>query len=316
MPVPRVLAAVPPASGAVVMGTGIVSIDFTIDGRETLSRVLLALAALVWVGLVLLVGARVLGDRPRARREAASPAALTGIAGTAVLGARVALLGWTHVAEALLVVAVCVWLALVPRVFAAWVVPTVGVSFVLTVATESLAVLAAVLAVQERLAWLAVAALAALALGLVAYVFVLARFDLRQLLAGRGDHWVAGGALAIATLACGRVAQAAHAVHLLRPLAGGLDVASLALWAAAVAWLPALLVCEIVSPRLDYDARRWSTVFPFGMYAACSFVAGDVAAVGGIVDFARVWIWLALAVWLAATVGLVRRGLRIYREVA
>lgn len=312
----RVLAAVPPASGAVVMGTSIVSIDFTIDGRETLSRALLALAALAWAGLGLLVGARVLADRPRAQREAASPAALTGVAGTAVLGARVALLGWTHVAEALLAVALCLWLALVPRVLRAWAAPTVGVSFVLTVATESLAVLAAVLAVQQRIAWLAVAALAALALGLVAYVFVLARFDLRQLLVGRGDHWVAGGALAIATLACGRAAQAARAVQLLHPLVGGLDVASLALWASAAAWLPALLACEAAAPRLDYDARRWSTVFPFGMYAACSFVAGDVAAVGGIADFARAWIWVAFAVWLAAAAGLVRRGVVLYREVA
>ena len=67
----RILAAVPPASGAVVMGTGIVSIALSLDGSETLSRVLLALAACVWVALGLLLPvasaltARAFAERPR-----------------------------------------------------------------------------------------------------------------------------------------------------------------------------------------------------------------------------------------------------------
>lgn len=310
----RVLGAVPPASGAVVMGTGIVSIDLTVGGHETLSRALLALTALVWVGLGLLVGGRVLVDRPRARLEAASPASLTGIAGTAVLGARVALLGWHAIGAALLAIALCLWLALVPRVLRAWAVPTVGVSFVLAVSTESLAVLAAVLAARQRIEWLALASLVALAAGIVAYSFVLARFDLRQLLVGRGDHWVAGGALAIATLACGRVSEAARAIGSLHSLADGLGVTSLALWAAAAIWLPGLLAGELACRRLSYDARRWSTVFPVGMYAACSFVVGDVEGIGGLVDFARVWTWVAFAFWLLVFAALLRRGYVLWRD--
>lgn len=312
-PVERLLAAVPPASGAVVMGTGIVSIDLAVDGRETLSRILLALTAAIWLALGLLVAGRVLVDRPRARVEAASPASLTGVAGTAVLGARVALLGWTHVAAALLAIASCVWLALAPRVLRRWTTRTVGVSFVLAVSVESLAVLAAVIAALDRLRWLALVALGLLALGLLAYVFVLARFDVRQLLTGRGDHWVAGGALAIAALACGRAAEAARSLGSLHGIADGLGVTALAVWAAAVAWLPALLAAELARPRLAYDARRWSTVFPFGMYAACSFVVGDVEGVGGIRRFAAVWIWVALAVWLVVFVALLRRATGLWR---
>jgi hypothetical protein len=310
----RVLAAVPPASGAVVMGTGIISIDLANAGHETLSRILLAIAATIWVGLGLLLGGRVLFDRARARREAASPAALTGVAGTAVLGSRLTLLGWQTIGVALLVVAFCLWLVLVPHVLRAWKVPTVGVSFVLVVSTESLAVLGAILARRELLSWLAVLALVAVALGLAAYVFVLVRFDLRQLLVGHGDHWVAGGALAIATLASGETAEAARAVSSLNGLAGGLDVAALVLWAAAFAWLPVLLACEIVAPRLTYDARRWSTVFPFGMYASCSFVVGDIRGIGGMVDFARAWTWVAFAVWLVVLTALVLRGRALWIE--
>jgi len=47
--VKRTLDAIPPASGAVVMGTGVVSIALSLDGHETISRVLLVLDAVIWV---------------------------------------------------------------------------------------------------------------------------------------------------------------------------------------------------------------------------------------------------------------------------
>src|ERR671922_93229 len=53
-----------------------------------------------------------------------------------------------------------------------WLMATVGVSFMLTVAIESLAVLAALLAIDGQVAWLAVSALLLLVLGLGAYPFV------------------------------------------------------------------------------------------------------------------------------------------------
>ena len=44
----RILDSVPPASGAVVMGTGIVSIALLLDRRSTLSDILLVLDAVIW----------------------------------------------------------------------------------------------------------------------------------------------------------------------------------------------------------------------------------------------------------------------------
>lgn len=294
------------------MGTGIVSIDLSVDGQEALSRALLVLAVAAWAALGLVLAWQVLRDRSRFRLEAASPAALTGIAGTGVLGARIMLLGWAHIGEALLALAFALWLALVPRVLRRWTTPTVGGSFMLTVSTESLAVLGALVGLHERESWLVVAALVAFALGVAAYCFVLAHFGMRELLVGRGDHWVAGGALAIATLACGRLAQASASVGSLHDMHPSLGIVALALWAAAAAWLPVLLAGEVVAPRLEYEVRRWSTVFPFGMYAACSFVVGRVQNVGGLVDFARIWTWVAFVVWLVATAALLRRAALAY----
>lgn len=268
------------AGGAVVMGTGIVSVALSLDGRESLSRLLFVAAAAGLIAVAAALATFAVSDRVTLREHACAPGALTWVAATDVVGARLTLFGWRHEAEALLVVASALWLVLVPCVLAHWRTPTVGLSFLLVVATESVAVLTARVG-------LAHAALVPFALGLAFYVFVVARFDVRHVLEGDGDHWIAGGALAIAALAAARC---------------GLHTLALAVWAAAAAWLPALLLAEIVRPRLRFDPRRWSTVFPLGMYAVCSFAVG-----GRLVDFARAWVWVALAAWATAAAGTVRR---------
>ena len=280
------------------MGTGIVSIGLSLDGMRLLSDVLLIVAALVWCVLVVAVAAFALRLRGR---HVSTPAALTWIAGTVVLGTRLSRLGWNHEAAGILGLALTLWVLLVPRVVGRLRAPTVGASFLLAVATEAIAVLAARLATIDDVRALTFVALAFCGLGLALYIAVLARFELRQLLHGRGDHWIAGGALAIATLACALCAQAPSASR------HTLEIAALVLWAASVAWLPVLVAGELLHRRAATDIRRWSTVFPLGMYAVCSFAAGHAAGVGGLDDFARAWIWVAFAAWLAAAVTTVAR---------
>ncbi|HEX4258496.1 MAG TPA: hypothetical protein VH089_25640, partial [Streptosporangiaceae bacterium] len=82
---------------------------------------------------------------------------------------------------------------------------------------------------------------------------------------------------------------------------------TLVLWYLALAWLPVLIAGEVARPRPGHDIRRWATVFPLGMYAACSFTVGPVAGLSGITGFGRVWTWVALAVTLLALAGLFLR---------
>ncbi len=70
----------------------------------------------------------------------------------------------------------------------------------------------------------------------------------------------------------------------------------------------------MLGPQLRYDVRRWSTVFPFGMYAACSFVVGAVTGTRAITDFARVWVWVSVAVWSVVFVAMARRGPALVRD--
>jgi len=293
------------------MGTGIVSVALLLDGRHVLSAILLVLDGCFWLALAILLPARAVADRGRFAADSRHPTALTSIAGTAVLGTRLTLAGWGWAGSALLVVALLVWLGLAPHVLRHWRTPTIGASFILTVATESLALLAATLAHSERAAWLLYAALVPFGLGLGFYAFVLSRFQLRQLAVGVGDHWVTGGALAISTVAAGRIALAAGRTATLGGAHGALETIALVLWCLTMAWLPALVLAEALRPRLSYNVRRWSTVFPVGMYAACSFVVGELTGTGGIVDFARVWVWVALAVWVVVCAGMVARAPRL-----
>lgn len=303
----RLLDDVPPASGAVVMGTGIVSIALALDGRETLSRILLVATAAVWVALGVLLPARAVRDRARFRADVRMPAAFTAVAGTSVLGTRLTLGGWDRVGTALLVIATLLWLGLLGPVLGNWRTPTVGASFILTVGTQSVALLATVVAHATNAGWLLVAALAPFALGLGFYGFVLRSFDPRELVVGGGDHWVTGGALAISTVTAGRLALAAQDLDPLRGWAGALDDVALALWCLTLLWLPVLLVAEAVWRRPRYSVRRWSTVFPVGMYAVSTLAVGDVEDWRWPTRFVHVWIWVAVAVWTLVAAGTARR---------
>ncbi len=295
--------AVEPAYGGVVMGTGIVSVGLWLDHSNLLSAITLALAAAVWVALAVVLLTRVVRRPDRVRLDAGSPAALTGVAASAVLGARLELAGWHWAGIGLLVVALLAWLGLLAPVLRSWETPTVGASLMLTVSTESIGALAATIAVREHSSWLLYFALAPFVIGLAFYVFVMARFDRAHLHTGRGDHWITGGALAISTLAAAQIALGARELH--EP-SGLFESVAVVMWVLTIAWLPVLLATEVIRPRLSYDLRRWSTVFPVGMYAACSFVVGTVGHARAITDFARVWIWVAVAVWFVVLLGMSR----------
>jgi len=100
------------------MGTAIVSIALSLDGQETLSRVILAIAAVIWVSLAMLLPLRAARDPAGFRADARTPAALTAVVATAVLGTRLTLLGWAWAGIATLVIAVVLWAALVRPVLA------------------------------------------------------------------------------------------------------------------------------------------------------------------------------------------------------
>ncbi|MEU9595919.1 tellurite resistance/C4-dicarboxylate transporter family protein [Streptomyces sp. NPDC048109] len=309
------LAQRPPAAGAAVMATGIVSVALHLTGREVLSRLALALACVAWLTLAANFVYLLFADRPQWVERAGTPGALTAVAATTVVGTRFSLLGWSLPAAVLLVLAAVLWPWLLLLVVQHWGRRMPGAVFLGCVATEGLAVLAATLAAATSTPWLAHAALVPFWLGIVLYLIALFRFDLRQVARGSGDHWVAGGALAISALAGAKLLAAAGTGMYLwnaddQAVLHDLTVFLLAL---DLAWYAVLLAAEIAWPRLGYDVRRWSTVFPLGMTAAATLSVSAVVDVPWLDAPGRALLWIAVAGWLAVATGAVvraRAGLR------
>ncbi|MER7013565.1 tellurite resistance/C4-dicarboxylate transporter family protein [Saccharopolyspora sp. NPDC000359] len=282
---------IPCESGAVVMAIGIVSVAARLVGHPVLSASLLAAAGAVWVLLAVSFLTRLAGDAAGWRAEAVRPGALSGVAATGVVGAGLLQHGWSAASWVLLALAAVLWAVLVPRVLQNLPTPAVGVCFLLCVATQSLAVLAAKL--TSGAAWLLPLAAGADLLGLGLYVFVLSRFDFRQLVRGCGDHWIVGGALAISTVSTAELNSALHAVHLRTAVVG---VGAFVLWAITAAWYAVLAVLELVVVRLRYDFRRWATVFPLGMTCAATSSVATASGIGWLTGAAHALLWPALLV--------------------
>jgi tellurite resistance protein TehA-like permease len=301
-----------PAAGADVMATGIVSTGLSLDGQETLSKITLGIAACIWVALAILLPLRAARNPAGFRADARSPGALTGSVATAVLGTRLVLLGWAWAGIVALLIALVLWAVLLGPVLASWRSPTVGTSLLLSVSAESLAVLVATLAEPEQARWLVIAALVLFGIGLGFYAFVISRFDLRQLAVGRGDHWITGGALGISTLAAAKIVDSAR---VLGSFVGGrvLEAIAIGLWVLTMMWLLVLLFAEARWRRFHYDARRWSTVFPLGMYSVCSFAVGALAHLSPITSFARVWLWIGFASWAVVFAATIPRVVELVR---
>ncbi|MEU3334300.1 tellurite resistance/C4-dicarboxylate transporter family protein [Streptomyces sp. NPDC006668] len=308
----------PPAAGAAVMATGILSVGLQLTGHETVSRIALVLTCVGWLGLAADFAARLLWDRERWLAEAGTPGSLAAVAATTVLGTRFSVLGWHTLAEALLALAAVLWPVLLVDVVRHWRRRMPGAVFLCCVATQGLAVLGAVLAAAESTAWLAHTALVLFWLGLVLYGLAFARFDLRQVVEGAGDQWVAGGALSISALAGARLVAADSP-----PLylwsgddRGVLRTVTFALLALDAAWYAVLLVAEVTRPRPAYDVRRWATVFPMGMTATAVLSVATALDVPWLKGPGQVVLWIAVAAWLAVAAQALAAALAGLRSTA
>jgi tellurite resistance protein TehA-like permease len=302
----RLSEVVPPASWTIVMASGVIAIDLYDVHLLVLSTIMLCFAAAVWLLLAVVLGVPLVFRRGRFRRLAGSPVSLTAVAATAVLGTGLAVYDYRVAAAVLLAMGATGWALLVIPVLRHWTTPTVGISFVLGVATDGVALLGANLAIAFRAGWLLNAAVLLLLLGLAFYVFTATRFDLHQLINGNGDHWIAGGALAISALCAAIITEAADALGRFDDQRQVLTTGTLVLWCLAMVWLLPLVVTEIITPRLGYDVRRWATVFPLGMCPACSFAVGKVTGIAGITIFGQIGTWVGVAALLLVLVGLAR----------
>ncbi|MEU1848008.1 hypothetical protein ABZ499_01665 [Streptomyces sp. NPDC019990] len=315
-----------PAASAAVLATGTLAVGLDLAGYAALFRVSLGLACAAWLLLAADFTLRLLRAGARWRVQVRMPsvldgmatAALTTVAATAVVGTGFSSAGSPPLAATLLVPAVLLWpvpLALPPQGGER---RGPGTVFARCLATQGLAVLGAALAAAQSAAWLAHAALVLFWLGLVLYAFALARFDVRQMAEGLGDHWLAGGALALSALAGAQLLTADSARLYLwnDDDRGVLRTTTVTLLVLALVWYAVLLAAEFLRPRPRTGIRRWATVFAWAASGAAALAVAAALDVGWLDGLGEALLWAAVAAWLcgaAWTVAAARGGVRAGR---
>jgi hypothetical protein len=293
---------------AFVMGTGITAIALSLDGHRYVFRALLGLAAVGYAVAAAVLVARAVTDGPRAVVVDRAPFSLATIPATAVLGGGSLILGWRIPATIALALSVLLLALVAPGVACRMPKRVAGAWFLLVVAAQGSATAAADCAIADGAPWLCWVAVALASAGAATYPLVAWRFALGDLAHGDGDHWIAGGSIAITVLAAARIDVALQAQYPSLDAGNVMPAVIYALWGLAVVWIAPLVLAELCHPRLQYRPVRWSTVFPVGMYAACSFSAASATGSRALLDFARVWVWVAAVVWAVVFAGMGRHA--------
>jgi tellurite resistance protein TehA-like permease len=328
------LATLHPASFALVMATGIVSIACRLLGLEPLAVALFWLNLLFYLVLcgltvlrVLRFPARVAGDVTHHGR---SVGFFTIVAATCVLGSQALLIGgFWRLALALWVLGLALWAAVTYTIFTALTVKadkpplSEGINggwLVAVVAAQAVCVLGAQLAdhfgpYTEPLLllclslWLGGGMLYIWIISLIFYrytFFTMSPSDLAP------PYWINMGAVAISTLAGTALIAAAPRWPLLDELTPFLKGLTLLFWATATWWIPMLVTLGVwrhVYRRfpLRYDPLYWGAVFPLGMYTVCTFRLAHAIDAPFLLWIPRVSLYVALVAWLLAAIGLARQ---------
>jgi tellurite resistance protein TehA-like permease len=321
-----------PGYFALVMATGIISIATHLLGMKSLALFLLVINVVSYVILWLLLLLRLIFFFSRVRADLTDhvhgPGFFTVVAGTCVLGSQLVIItGQYRVATVLWLTGLLLWAIIMYTFFTAVTVrenkPSVenglnGAWLIAVVATQSISVLGTLLvdqwdAYREALLFFT---LCMFLLGCMLYLLLITlifyRFTFVNVTTATltPPYWISMGAVAITTLAGARLILAASGWSFLGEILPFLKGFTLFFWAAGTWWIPLLFILGFwrhVYKRfpLRYDPQYWGMVFPLGMYTVCTFQLAKAINFAPLLVIPRCFIYLALAGWLTASVGLI-----------
>ncbi len=324
-----------PAYFALVMATGIVSIAAHLQGLETIGLVLLILNVAFFIVLMSLTVIRVIRFTRHILADLLDHGRCVGffttVAGTCVLGSQFLIVLPNHlIATALWCLGIALWCVLTYTIFTSLIVKVTkpplpqginGGWLVAVVATQSVSVLSTQLAqvfhpINEDLAlffalamWLGGGMLYIWIISLIFYRYTFFPLEPSDL---APPYWINMGAMAISALAGTILIVATPRSALLQQILPFLKGLTLLFWATATWWIPMLVILGVwrhVYRRfpLMYDPLYWGAVFPLGMYTACTWRLSEAINVQFLKTIATVFLWIALAAWVATFAGLVHR---------
>ena len=323
-----------PAYFGMVMATGIVSLAANQVGLTWVAWLLFAIAVLAYVVLWWLTILRI-QRHPRLFftdmiDHLRGPGFFTTVAASGVLGAEfIVMAERTSIGLALWIAALLLWLGLTYTIFTAFTVKNEkppldkgisGAWLLAVVATQSIAVLAALLAAKTpqpyRLdlnfvalsMWLWGGMLYIWMMSLIFYRYTFFHFEPGDL---SPPYWINMGAMAISTLAGSLlIVNSADAwfLHSIAPFIKGFTIFY---WATGTWWIPMLVILGIwrhVYKRfpLTYDPLYWGAVFPLGMYAVATHRMAEALHFDFLEPLPWVFSYIAMLAWLVAFTAFLR----------
>ena len=326
-----------PGCFALVMATGIVSIDANQHGMPGIAYALFAFNLVAYVWLLILTVWRLMRFRRELLADFANPlrgaSFLTFAAGTCVLGSQcVQVVSLPALASTLAAVGAVAWAALIYLFFAATITARFKPGFtrsinggwlIAVVATQALSALITLLAASradpDHLQFFALglymlgAALYLLIITLVVYRLVFFPLRAKEF---TPPYWIDMGALAITTLAGSLIITRAPASGPLVELLPFVKGFTVFFWAAATWWIPLLVILEAWRHlghhvRFRYETDDWDIVFPIGMYTVGTFELAHALPADFLLAIPAIGVYVSLVVWLLVAAFGVRR---LYRK--
>jgi tellurite resistance protein TehA-like permease len=322
-----------PGYFALVMATGIIAVAASQQDLDWLADALYVIAVAAYAVLIVLLAIRMVRYWPRFTADLTNHARgfafLTLVAATNVLAAAsIVIQGWNDVAWVLWWASLVIWALLLYATLIAVVIradkPGLagginGSWFLLTVSTESVAVVAGLQLASSSSDLLAFVALAAFTLGIVLYLIVMTmvflRWTFQDLDPTEADPpaWIAAGAVAITVLAGSNLLLASSTgPERLARLAPFIEAAVVMAWATATFWFPLMIAIGVwrhIVRRvpLRYHPSYWAMVFPLGMYGAATFRMRSAIDLDALEWLPKLVLVVALIAWAVTFVGLCMR---------
>lgn len=325
-----------PVYFAMVMATGIISINFELLGFSQAALFLFIINIIIYVSLSFMFLGRVFLFTSEFIKDCSdhqrSPGFFTLVAANSILGVQFYLIADSPLlAKIFFGLAVFFWVITIYSIFVLLTVKRNKPAFdeginggwlVSIVATQSIPVSGLIFLNpaenNETMLfiltsfWLCGGMLYVWIISIIFYRYMFFRFDPNDLMP---PYWVNMGAMAISALAGALLLMKANGSALLTPLLPFIKGLTLMSWATATWWIPMLLVLGIWrhgirKVRITYSPLYWGLVFPLGMYSVSTIRLTQILAVPEwLILVSKIFAVIAISAWALAFLGMFTRVL-------